>query len=1500
MFDGSAPFLHEALRVTSDGDAEELRAQADRALAELDAEMERRRDEAAAVGARDRQAAAAEARREADDIRESRGGMERALGYVMPLTDVVPCQLTGPERVAGCDFGKSAVKLVVGSLTGGALTVESAQAIVHDGQPFEVFRAWYQREHISTCVSLGATGAHATGLVPPVVAGLPEEACYEAALVLLPEGPLRLVNVGAHGYSVLVRDGRGHTTFHENEKCSSGTGETMVRLTGRLGLEIEEADRLAARATEAIPITARCSVFAKSELTHLSNQGRPLDALLRGYFESIARYVLALAARARDGGPIYIVGGVGRITTFVDALRRQADCEVIVPERALFFEAYGAALLAAEQPRAPLPEDPLELMRPRQTAFRALVPARRWSEHVRILPHVVALGSEGPVVLGLDLGSTGSKAVLTSLSTGQATIDYFDGTRGNPVEAAGRLLRRLLESPLDVRAIGVTGSGREAVATVMRAALPDAADRIVVLNEIVAHATAAIRSDDQAGRSLSVVEIGGQDAKFIQVVGGQIVESDMNKACSAGTGSFLEEQALLYGVKDVQAFGAQAELATAPPDLGQNCTVFVAEAAAEARREGYEIADLFAGFQYSVIHNYMNRVMGDRAFGERIFFQGKPASSRSLAWTLAAVSGRDVIVPDNPGAMGAWGIGLCTLEQLGRDALTAAPPIALARYLEANVVARTTFQCKDPQCLTLCNIDRTTVEIRGVQTMVLSGGACPKYEVAAAGRAKLPKEAPSAFDEREALVAPFCAEPAGGAEVAVVCAGASFGLIPFLATFVRELGLRVQVVRSDSHTLARGEERCSSYDSCAPVKVAHALADSGATRVFFPKIVDVRDRDGGTGVSCPLEQALPDMVESAVGAQGRELKVVRPVLSLKDGLAHPTVIAALVEAAAQLGAAPTLADAAVRRAEVAQHAYEAALATIGHRTLTWAREHQAPVIAIGGALHVIHDRAVNAGIPAIVRQTGTLCLPMDCYPIPVEDDQLAQVLWGDENRALRVAVAARARGDVYPLLLSSFGCGPASFAEHLFEALTEGYPHTALESDGHGGAAGYITRVQAFLHTVTHHDRRPSPAAPARIEMLRPEVGSPVRSQRDARLVVFAMSDRLGRILAAVYRSLGRDAVAAGPNSAATLAAGRHDCSGKECLPYQMIWGGFRSELTAHPPDGRRTSLLQVTSAGGACRNCMFAVKDRLSIDRMGLSAQVSVDHLGVEPGDGVPFNLRIWGAITTWDVLHQLAAYHRPVESKPGEVDGMYQTACDELEALLGQPVGSGARAVVAAGRGHRALAELTERWAKAFADLARRAPSRPEIRTVLLTGDIYLRLDDFASGELVRSLNARGLRVVIDPMVTLVEHMHAGSPDRLERLASGGEGMSRRALRRAMQALRRIIYARARRHHGWLPMPEVEAMVAQARPILAEVPRGEAPLTIGSVLESWQQRVCDGVVVVGAWGCGPAQISESMLRQHREIPMLFVYSDGSPLDERRLAGFAFRLRRDPPRAAA
>lgn len=1412
-----------------------------------------------------------------------------------------------PLRVAGCDIGKAAAKFVVLAIDADGIRVERRDCVTHEGRPAEALEAWYREAGIAGCDALGATGLHADELRAPVVSGLPEDACLSAAIEALPElaGPLNLVSVGARGYSVLTRDHTGRVQSVGNDKCSSGTGETMVRIAGRFGLSIEEADGMACSAEDSIPITARCSVFAKSEMTHFGNQGRPADALFRGYFGSIARYVAALLARARVDGPVFAIGGCARIRTLVDSLSEAIGVEVGVPDSFLHLEAIGAALLAAEQCRGDattrLPEDPASLFSHTRTRFTVLRPASEWSGRVvRLEAPPVAPGTERePCVLGLDLGSTGSKAVLTSLASGDLVLDVYDRTQGNPVDAVQRLVRTVLTSATpDVRAIALTGSGREAAATVMRAAFPEAADRIVTLNEIVAHATAAIRCDDRGGESASVVEIGGQDAKFIQIEGGRIVESDMNKACSAGTGSFLEEQAHFYGVEDIAEFTRLAMAATRPPDLGQMCTVFVADAAAEAHNEGFAVADLFAGFQYSVIHNYINRVMGQRTFGRRIFFQGKPASGESLAWTLAAVTGREVVVPPNPGAMGAWGIGLCAIDELGREALAAAPRFELSRTLGAEVVERSEFQCKDRQCATLCTISRTRVAVSESEEVVLSGGACPKYEVASGARAKLAKDAPSAFDERAALLAPHLAGRPGDREIGIPMAGATAGYLPWLVEFTAALGFGVRVLAPEAKSLSRGEERCYSYDACAPVKAAHGILDAGVERVFFPRILSTDDDAGMRGRTCAMEQAQPAMAGAALRARGVSIDVVDPVLSFAAGAGSRALLRELYDAARELlGVEPdraVVAEAA-RKAAKAQAAYRSALVEIGQRTLDYGRSHGIPVVPVCGPLHVIHDPVINAGIPRLLRENGVLALPMDCFPVPEKVHALPRIPWSDSRAALRTAIASRERGDVYPLLLSSFGCNPASFGEQLFSALLEGHPHTTLESDGHGGTAGYTTRVQAFLHTVRRHDGRATPVPASRLRMLEPLPNPPLRRDDPREIVPPNVGEPYASVMAANYRAFGLDGVAPGPSDPARLRAGRRDCSGKECLPYQLIWGGFRNHLD-HAKDDRERVFVQVTGQG-VCRNCMFSVKDQLSLERLGAAGSVTMRDVQPENGLGASFLARTGISSTVSDILVQLAAYHRALEREPGEVDALHARWCRELETLAEAPAFLGAFSGFRDSRRYgRSVAALIGRASKAYAELAARAPADPQRRTVLVAGDIAVKMDEFANDAIARRLAERGLRVAIEPSQTLLEYASTEAPGEIART---GEGRLRPLVAMGLRRMRRKLYEEVRKLHPWIPDGSVPPLLAESDKILGRHPRGEAPVTIGSVMHYWNERLCDGAVLVSPWGCGPALVSESLLRHQSEIPMIFLYHDGSPIDERRLNAFAFRLRREPARAA-
>ena len=713
--------------------------------------------------------------------------------------------------------------------------------------------------------------------------------------------------------------------------------------------------------------------------------------------------------------------------------------------------------------------------------------------------------------------------------------------------------------------------------------------------------------------------------------------------------------------------------------------------------------------------------------------------------------------------------------------------------------------------------------------------------------------------------------------------------MPWLTAFVEGLGLGVRVFRSDKDSLGAGETRCFASDACSPTKVAHGVGAQMADQVdviLFPKILYQEGANGRTGRTCPVEQGMPDMIHHSLAAQGSDTQVVRPPLSFRGGPRDKVHLSQLVRMARELGVPVSRVPAAAKAAARAQRAVDQALLEIGERTLAYGREHGVPVIVVCGPLHVIHDAAMDAGIPRIIRDNGALALPMDCLEVGSDSAAMKRVTWADSRRAVKAVVAARARGGVFPLLLTSFGCGPASFTEPLMSAVAQGYPHTILETDGHGGTAGFVTRIQAFLHAVRSHSGDAQPVPAERLPLLERKPYTPLASEGDAQLVVYSMSDGFAPLMAAYYRSLGYDAVVAGPNTDKSFATGRRDCSGKECLPYQLLWGAFREHLEADK-SGRRKVLMQVTDAG-ECKNCMFTAKDELNLERMGLADRVGVRMAGAEPEHALAFMTRLFAGFVAWDLLYTLTSWHRPTD--PQRVDEFYARSRDAMIAHMERPEAPGARGLWDRTRWWGELERLVDSMAADFAavgtDMERPGP------TVLVTGDIYLRVDEYASGDVVRKLNDRGVRVLVEPSSAFLEYL--AMP-----LKPGIEGLPLPRLQQAhartiIATVRRRLYARVRKLHPTLPGASVTAQQRASEQVLDRFPRGEAPMTVGSVLHHWQSGTCDGALVVAAWGCGPSLIAESLLRHQRDIPLLFLYSDGTPIDTRRLDAFVFRLLRE------
>ncbi|GAI47943.1 unnamed protein product, partial [marine sediment metagenome] len=123
----------------------------------------------------------------------------------------------------------------------------------------------------------------------------------------------------------------------------------------------------------------------------------------------------------------------------------------------------------------------------------------------------------------------------------------------------------------------------------------------------------------------------GQDSKYVSLENSVVVDFAMNKVCAAGTGSFIEEQAerLNVGVTDGE-FNRLALDAKNPPAMGERCTVFIETDINLNQQRGVKVPDLCAGLCYSIVQNYLNKVVEDRRIGEVIFFQGGTAYNRGI------------------------------------------------------------------------------------------------------------------------------------------------------------------------------------------------------------------------------------------------------------------------------------------------------------------------------------------------------------------------------------------------------------------------------------------------------------------------------------------------------------------------------------------------------------------------------------------------------------------------------------------------------------------------------------------------------------------------------------------------------------------------------------------------------------------------------------------------------------------------------------------------------
>ncbi|MFH1052350.1 MAG: acyl-CoA dehydratase activase [bacterium] len=633
------------------------------------------------------------------------------------------------KEVIGVCLGASTVSFVRVCKNQGEVTVKEQLSLAHNGNPKNIFLEKL-KDFNGDMLPVVVTGRKFRNLVKLNQVSEPEATEYAVDFVKKGDNNFSAVaSLGGETFMVYTLDESGKiSNVITKNQCASGTGEFFLQQLKRMGLNTED---VLAKSNGAVPhkVSGRCSVFCKSDCTHALNKGVPHAEVTAGLAMMMAEKVEELLKKVKYGRKI-IIGGVTRNSIVMNFLRTMID-DIYIPKEASYFEALGAALFGIYNEIKPFISFE-EIFEDKESSFVFHKPLEEFKDKVIFKSMTHGKAADGDeCILGLDVGSTTTKAVILRVSDNKILASVYLYTLGNPIKASKECYKELLRQvpeKISIIGLGTTGSGRHIAGL---HALTEG-----VFNEIVAHATAAVYFDPEVD---TIFEIGGQDAKYTYIVNKVPADYAMNEACSAGTGSFIEESAYeSLGVK-VQDIEQIAMKGNKPPNFNDQCAAFISSDIKTASHENISQENIIAGLVYSICLNYVNRVKGSRPIGRKIFMQGGVCYNKAIPIAMAALTGQQIVVPPEPGLMGAFGVALEVKEKIGLGLLTK-KQFDLKELSERDVNYKKPFICPGgrEKCDLKCSVNLIQIENKTYPF----GGACNKYY----GITKKVKVNPNEFD----------------------------------------------------------------------------------------------------------------------------------------------------------------------------------------------------------------------------------------------------------------------------------------------------------------------------------------------------------------------------------------------------------------------------------------------------------------------------------------------------------------------------------------------------------------------------------------------------------------------------------------------------------------------------------------------------------------------------------------------------------------------------------
>ncbi|HUJ88933.1 MAG TPA: acyl-CoA dehydratase activase [Syntrophorhabdales bacterium] len=1359
----------------------------------------------------------------------------------------------------GLDIGSVSVNVVLVDDKG--LVVED-RYIRHKGKPIKAAKEVLEEltaKHGARIEYVATTGVGAKKFAELVGAAFTNEiiALTKAFQTFYPHVG-SVIDLGGEDskYIIFERDKQRGTLkikdFSMNTLCAAGTGSFLDQQASRLGFSIEEFGEVALKSKNTPRIAGRCTVFAKSDMIHLQQIATPDYELVAGLCYALARNFKSNIAKGKEvAKPLAFIGGVAANPGMRKAIQEVFSVEesqFIVPERFTSMGALGAVYAVLDEPRirreyqGVANVDKYLAQEEQADAYEPLV----LSEKNREIRYDVKKPKEKvKVYFGVDVGSISTNLVAIDEQKNVLAKRYLM-TGGRPLEAVKRGLAEIGEEIgeyVEIVGVGTTGSGRYLTADFIGAD--------IVRNEITAQAEAAIEIDPEVD---TIFEIGGQDSKYISIDNGVIVDFEMNKACAAGTGSFLEEQAERLGLSIKDEFADLALKSDTPIKMGERCTVFIESDVIHHQQAGADVEDIAGGLCFSIVLNYLNKVVGDRRVGNRIFFQGGTAFNKGVVAAFERVVGKPITVPSHHDVTGAIGVAILAMKERTWEKST-----FKGFDLSKRQYSIDTFECKG--CENLCEIRKVTCE---GETPLYYGSRCEKYDVV---RKVQKKAITDLFKFREdQLYKEYAPIAQGkGETIGIPRILNMHELLPFWKAFLGELGFSVLLSDATNKKVIKEGVENIIVESCFPIKLAHGhilnLVAKGAKRIFLPSIIDLKKPSEGveTNFACPYAQSLPYTVKASIDFEAMGVKLESPIVRFGQG--PEIALKNLVAFGKSLGRSKKEVERAFHIANSVQDLFYGECLHVGADFLSRIKGDEKVMVVIGrpynsvdpGANLNVHKKLLDLGVPAV---------PLDMLPLSSvpEDEDLREMYWGYGQKILRAAKIIRSHPNLFAIYITNFGCGPDSFITHFFKKIMEGKPFLQLEIDEHSGDAGVITRLEAYFDSIKN----------ARQDAAAKEKAVPVFyvGKKTRKIYVPYMSDHSFPFVSA-FRAAGAEAEVMEESDDETVQLGRKYTIGKECYPCILTTGDMLKTVQKEGFEPTASAFF-MPSGKGPCRFGQYHRLHRMVLDERGY-ANVPIyapnqdeklyQELNIVGGK---FSRLGWRAIVSTDLLLKMLHGIRPYEEVAGQTEQVYK----EMLSAISKAIESG----------NNGLFEVLEHSVKRFLSVPTKKTAKPLVGIV---GEIYIRSNRFSNDDLVKRVEEFGGEAWLAPITEWINYVNYMGRKRSTQKRSLSNLLSMvltdHIQRKDEHRMEEIFseYLRYGRE------PQVRQVINDASPYIDESFEGEAILSVGKSID-FIRKGASGIINAMPFTCMPGTISSAVMKLIQNkygVPVLNVAYDGQGL---------------------